>query len=65
MITLPTSSFWNALLETRFSMFLGRIAARLRDAFNAHVPFGYEDETGFHFGTEAVQEPKSPLHFSI
>ena len=52
-------------METRFSMFLCRIAARLRDAFNAHVPFGYEDETGFHFGTESVQEPKIPLHFSI
>jgi hypothetical protein len=30
---------------------LAAIAAKVRAAINAQVPEGYEDETGFHFGT--------------
>jgi len=30
---------------------LAAIAAKVRATVNAQVPEGYEDETGFHFGT--------------
>jgi hypothetical protein len=30
---------------------LAAIAAKVRAAVDAQVPEGYEDETGFHFGT--------------
>ena len=30
---------------------LAAIAAKVRATINAQVPEGYEDETGFHFGT--------------
>jgi hypothetical protein len=32
-------------------MVLAAIAAKVRAAINAQVPVGYEDETGFHYGT--------------
>ena len=30
---------------------IAAIAAKVRATINAQVPEGYEDETGFHFGT--------------
>jgi hypothetical protein len=33
--------------------FPNRITAKLRAAIDSHVPVGYEDETGFHYGTNA------------
>jgi hypothetical protein len=30
---------------------IAAIAAKIRASINAQVPEGYEDETGFHFGT--------------
>jgi hypothetical protein len=35
-------------------LFVG-IFVRLRAAMNNHIPLGYEDETGFHFG---IQHPR-------
>jgi len=31
----------------------GKLIAKLRVASASHVPTGYEDETGFHYGTNA------------
>jgi hypothetical protein len=28
------------------------VIAMMRAAYDKHVPFGYEDETGFHLGPE-------------
>ncbi|MGO9586714.1 MAG: hypothetical protein ACLP2Y_11015 [Limisphaerales bacterium] len=30
-----------------------RVIAKLRAAIEAHVPVGYEDETGFHYSRQA------------
>ena len=65
MNTRSSSSSRNFLTETRAYAFLGRIAAKLRDSIRVHVPSGYEDESGFHFGTKAAEESNSTLHFSI
>jgi hypothetical protein len=32
---------------------LGKFIAKLRAATKSHVPAGYEDETGFHYGANA------------
>jgi len=32
-------------------LLIAAIAAKIRATVNAQVPEGYEDETGFHFGT--------------
>ena len=32
-----------------------RFVNRLRDAVNFAVPFGYEDEAGFHYGADPVR----------
>jgi len=31
---------------------MAAIMAKVRNAYNTHVPEGYEDENGFHFGAE-------------
>ena len=31
------------------------VIAKLRDMFNSHVPLGYQDESGFHFGASSRQ----------
>ena len=28
------------------------LAAKLRELFDSHVPLGYQDQTGFHFGVK-------------
>lgn len=33
------------------TMVIGAIAAKVRAAVDAQVPEGFEDESGFHFGT--------------
>jgi hypothetical protein len=38
-------------LMTMATMALSAIAAKVRATIDAQVPEGYEDETGFHFGT--------------
>ena len=41
---------------------LSRITAKLRAATRDHVPVGYQDETGFHFGIRPEQnESGRPL----
>ena len=65
MNTRSPSSSRNFLTETRAYAFLSRIAATLRNSLRVTVPFGYEDETGFHFGTRTAEESNSTLHFSI
>jgi hypothetical protein len=37
------------------NLLLVGILARLRSAMNNHIPLGYQDETGFHFG---IQHPR-------
>jgi len=37
------------------NLLLVGILTRLRAAIENHIPLGYQDETGFHFG---VQEPR-------
>jgi hypothetical protein len=32
------------------------VLARLRAAVNNHIPLGYQDETGFHFGVQSPRE---------
>lgn len=34
------------------------IVAKLRSMFEAHVPLGYQDETGFHYGIERARNHK-------
>ena len=38
-------------LESKELRFLSRMIAGLRAMMNHQVPVGYEDETGFHYGT--------------
>lgn len=35
---------------TIFMVIIAAIAAKVRSAYDAQVPEGYEDEAGFHFG---------------
>lgn len=37
------------------NLLLVGILARLRSVMNHHIPLGYQDETGFHFG---IQHPR-------
>jgi hypothetical protein len=39
-----------------FGAHLHEIIAKLKHAIEIQIPTGYEDETGFHFGTEPVRE---------
>lgn len=32
------------------------IIARLKNAVKAHVPVGYQDETGFHYGVKPTEK---------
>jgi hypothetical protein len=34
------------------SLLLAGILAKLRASLNNHIPLGYQDETGFHFGVQ-------------
>jgi len=34
------------------TMLFAAIAAKLKAVYDQHVPMGYEDEEGFHFGNE-------------
>ncbi|MGB7769765.1 MAG: hypothetical protein WBN22_13055 [Verrucomicrobiia bacterium] len=34
------------------NLLLVGILARLRATIENHIPFGYQDETGFHFGVQ-------------
>jgi hypothetical protein len=36
-------------------LFIG-IIARLRNIFESHVPVGYQDETGFHYGVQKAKD---------
>jgi len=45
------SSFY-AVAITVATRSLAMVMAKLRAAFDKHVPEGYEDENGFHFGSE-------------
>jgi hypothetical protein len=38
-------------LMTMATMLISSIAAKMRATVDAQVPEGYEDESGFHFGT--------------
>jgi hypothetical protein len=38
------------------SLLLGSIVAKLRSAIANHVPVGYQDEAGFHFGVKPTQD---------
>jgi len=38
---------------------LAAIGSRVRAAIEFHVPFGYEDERGFHIGAKPVQGESS------
>jgi hypothetical protein len=38
------------------NLLLIAIAAKLRSLWASHVPMGYQDESGFHFGTKSAQE---------
>jgi hypothetical protein len=33
-----------------------KLASRLTNALNSSIPEGYEDETGFHYGSEPSKE---------
>jgi hypothetical protein len=35
-----------------FTMLFAAIAAKLKAAYDKHVPEGYQDESGFHLGSE-------------
>jgi hypothetical protein len=65
MNTRHPSTSRNFLTQTGISVFLSRIAAKLRDSLRVNVPSGYEDETGFHFDIKAAEESNSTFHFSI
>jgi len=45
------SSFYAAAITVATRPFV-MVMAKLRAAFDKHVPQGYEDENGFHFGSE-------------
>jgi hypothetical protein len=34
------------------NLLLAGIVAKLRATLNNHIPLGYQDETGFHFGVQ-------------
>jgi hypothetical protein len=36
-------------------LLLIHIAAKLRHAFESHVPVGYQDENGFHYGIQKAK----------
>lgn len=38
--------------------FIAAIAVKLQALFDAQVPVGYEDETGFHAGIDPVNKRK-------
>ncbi|HZM02799.1 MAG TPA: hypothetical protein VFC44_07225 [Candidatus Saccharimonadales bacterium] len=38
------------------SVVVTAIIARIHGAFNTQVPVGYEDESGFHFGTPSFEQ---------
>jgi hypothetical protein len=40
-------------------LFLG-IAAKLRNMFESHVPLGYQDENGFHYGVKKTRDNSWP-----
>ncbi len=39
-------------------VFAGALAAKLRETIRAQIPVGYQDETGFHFGSEQPDRTK-------
>ena len=39
------------------------IVAKLRSIFESHVPVGYQDELGFHFGVQKTQDNTSPANW--
>jgi hypothetical protein len=44
-------------LLTVLSMPFAAVVAAMRAAYEKHVPIGYEDENGFHFGPEPPSYP--------
>ena len=40
------------------NLLLVGIVARLRVAMKTHIPLGYQDETGFHFGIQQPHEDR-------
>jgi hypothetical protein len=36
------------------------IMAKLRSIFESHVPLGYQDESGFHFGVKKTRDNSWP-----
>ncbi len=37
-------------VSSRYDRFRAGIKTRFTNFFSRHVPYGYEDETGFHYG---------------
>jgi len=37
-----------------------QIVAKLRNIYDSHIPLGYQDETGFHYGVKKASDHRSP-----
>ncbi len=48
-----------ALVYATVVVLMGAIMAKIRAMVNARVPVGYQDDSGFHVGTEGAEKESS------
>jgi hypothetical protein len=53
---------WLLSAKTAFGLTIHRIILKTKSVVKIEIPVGYEDETGFHFGTQTTEDEVQQRH---